>query len=73
MVECYNNEVISFGSTGLPMCVTLQGLVDKHYFSLSFLACQGDDSVCSSSFFVPVPQLAQRTTRHLDVTYLHIL
>ena len=43
-----------------------------HYFSLSFLAGQGDDSVCSSSFFVPIPQLAQCITRQLEVTYLSI-
>ena len=65
-------EVISFGSTNLPTCVTLQGLVDNHCFSLSFLAGKGGDSVCSSSFFVPAPQLAQCTTRHLEVTYLPI-
>ena len=54
------------------MCVTLQGLVDDNCFSSSFLAGQGDDSVCSSSFFMPVPQLTQCTTRHLVVTYLPI-
>ena len=72
MAECYDNEVISFGSTSLPTCVTLQGLVDDHYFSLSFLAGQGDDRVCSSSFFMPVPQMNQCTSRHLEVTYLPI-
>ena len=38
VVECYDNELISFGSTSLSTCVTLQGLVDDHYFSLPFLA-----------------------------------
>ena len=38
VAECYDNEIISFGSSSLPTCVTLQGLVDDHYFTLLFLA-----------------------------------